>query len=119
MVNADGTVDYDASCDWFLAGRGTPELVVGGFPEAVSSTGADRDLLGLGALDESPYSPRELTAVLVPAPNYQPRTAHGVCSGSRHARDGTLSVDPVGIRPYAPFRTDGRDALAAGDGDTT
>ncbi|MFJ3913798.1 DUF6368 family protein [Streptomyces vinaceus] len=30
----------------------------------------------------------------------------------------TVSVDPVGIRPYAPIRTDGRDALAAGDGDT-
>ncbi|WP_405860946.1 Ig-like domain-containing protein [Streptomyces sp. NBC_00090] len=115
-VSADGTIDYDASCDRFLTGRGTHKLVVGGFPVALSAAGADSDLLGLAALDGAPRTPRELIAVLAPA-GYQPRTAHGVCSGFRLARDGTLSVAPAGIRSYAPITTD--TPATAADGLTT
>ncbi|MFZ3493297.1 Ig-like domain-containing protein [Streptomyces sp. 5.8] len=114
-VSADGTVDYDASCDRFLTGRGTHTLVVGGFPVVLSAAGADSDLLGLAALDGGePRTPRELTAVLAPAPGYQPRTAHGVCSGFRLARDGTLSVAPAGIRSYAPITEETPSAAADG-----
>ncbi|MFI8521808.1 Ig-like domain repeat protein [Streptomyces sp. NPDC085481] len=100
-VRADGTVDYDASCDRFLTGRGTGTLVVGGFPVALSAAGADSDLVGLAALDGTPRAPRRLTAVLAPAVRYQPRTAHGVCSGFGVARDGALTIAPGGTRPYA------------------
>ncbi|MFF4666016.1 Ig-like domain repeat protein [Streptomyces sp. NPDC001282] len=103
-VRPDGTVDYDMSCDRFLTGRGTDTLVVGGFPVVLSAADADSDLLGLAALDgrpdPAPRAPRELTAVLVPAKGYQPRTVHGVCSGFRVARDGTLSVDPADADSY-------------------
>ncbi|MFF3734922.1 Ig-like domain repeat protein [Streptomyces sp. NPDC002476] len=106
-VRPDGTVDYDVSCDPFLTGRGTDTLVVGGFPVVLSAAHADSDLLGLAALDgrpdpapRAPRPPRELTAVLVPAKGYQPRTAHGVCSGFRVARDGTLTVDPADAGSY-------------------
>ncbi|KAB7833817.1 Ig-like domain-containing protein [Streptomyces mobaraensis] len=100
-VRPDGTVDYDASCDRFLSGRGTGTLVVGGFPVVLSAAGADSDILGLEGLpDPAPRPPRELAAVLVPAKGYQPRTAYGVCSGFRVGRDGTPAADPAGARSY-------------------
>ncbi|MFF8407563.1 Ig-like domain-containing protein [Streptomyces sp. NPDC015684] len=105
-VRADGTVDYDASCDRFLTGRGTRTLVVGGFPVALSAAGADSDLLGLAALDGAPRAPRELAAVLAPAAGYQPRTAHGVCTGFDVARDGTLKIAPASTRSYGHGGTD-------------
>lgn len=112
-VRPDGTVDYDASCDAFLTGRGTDTLVVGGFPVVLSAVDADSDLLGLAALDgepgpalRAPRSPRELAAVLVPAKGYQPRTVHGVCTGFHIARDGTPSADPAAADSYRA-RTEG------------
>lgn len=106
-VRRDGTVDYDASCDTFLTGRGTDTLVVGGFPVVLSAADADSDLLGLASLDgesgptvRACRPPRELAAVLVPAAGYQPRTVHGVCTGFRVARDGTLSADPAAADSY-------------------
>ncbi|MFE6063384.1 Ig-like domain-containing protein [Streptomyces sp. NPDC056431] len=100
-VHADGNVDYDPSCDTFLTGRGTRTLVVSGFPVALGAAEADSDLVGIAALDGLPHNPRELTAVLAPASGYQPRTAHGVCSGFRVTRDGTLVVAPPGTRSYS------------------
>ncbi|MFB7915950.1 Ig-like domain-containing protein [Streptomyces sp. NPDC056061] len=104
-VRRDGTVDYDTSCDAFLTGRGTDTLVVGGFPVVLSAADADSDLLGLAALhggrDAMLRAPRELAAVLVPAKGYQPRTVHGVCTGFRVARDGTLSADPAAAGSYS------------------
>ncbi|MFD3663625.1 Ig-like domain-containing protein [Streptomyces sp. NPDC058659] len=100
-VRADGNVDYDPSCDAFLTGRGTRTLVVGGFPVALGAADADSDLVGIAALDGLPGNPRGLTAVLAPASGYQPRTAHGVCSGFRVTRDGTLVVAPPTARSYS------------------
>ncbi|MFE6101560.1 Ig-like domain-containing protein [Streptomyces laurentii] len=112
-VRRDGTVDYDTSCDAFLTGRGTDTLVVGGFPVVLSADDADSDLLGLSALEgesdpmlHASRPPRELATVLVPATGYQPRTVHGVCTGFRVARDGTLSADPAAAGSYRA-RTEG------------
>ncbi|MFI0742279.1 Ig-like domain-containing protein [Streptomyces sp. NPDC021100] len=113
-VRPDGTVDYDASCDRFLSGRGTGTLVVGGFPVVLSAAGADSDLLGLEGLpDPAPRPPRELAAVLVPAKGYQPRTTYGVCSGFRLGRDGTPAAHPAGARSY---RAGNDGPRAAADG---
>ncbi|MFH9725839.1 Ig-like domain-containing protein [Streptomyces sp. NPDC017254] len=112
-VHADGTVGYDGSCDRFLTGRGTRTLVVGGFAVALGAADADSDLLGIAALDGTARGPRQLTAVLTPARDYQPRTAHGVCSGFRVTRDGTLVVAPAGVRSYSSRRKDSPAAAAS------
>ncbi|WP_017236314.1 Ig-like domain-containing protein [Streptomyces sp. SS] len=108
-VRSDGTVDYEESCDPFLAGRGTDTLVVGGFPVVLSTVRADSDLLGVTALDSLPQTPRELTAVLAPATGYLARTAHGLCSAFGIARDGAFAIDPSASRSFAA-----RPALATG-----
>ncbi|MFE6288028.1 Ig-like domain-containing protein [Streptomyces sp. NPDC057877] len=99
-VGADGTVDYPRSCDAFLAGRGTDTLVVGGFPVLLSTVRADSDLGGVTAVDDLPQAPRELAAVLTPATGYFARTAHGLCSAFRVARDGSLTFEDTGVASF-------------------
>jgi hypothetical protein len=72
-VNPDGTVDYDASNNGFLSGRGTPTLIVRGSPITLDGTTLSHDLLPFGPLVENEILTRDRTHVLtlVPGKDYK------------------------------------------------
>ena len=93
-VGIDGALDFPADCDGFLAGRGTPDLVVGGFLVLIDARRADSDLISIANLGLPAQTRDVLFAVLVPAPNYLPQTAAGVFEkGFTLDRDGSVSVE--------------------------
>ncbi|WP_051794769.1 peptidoglycan-binding protein [Streptomyces sp. NRRL S-87] len=73
-VTADGTVDFDASFDAFVLGRGGRRLTVRGLPVRLDATALDQDLLlRTGGFDDGPTlvsgSPHDL--LLLPRPGYR------------------------------------------------
>ncbi|MFH8838482.1 peptidoglycan-binding protein [Streptomyces sp. NPDC017868] len=101
-VGRDGQVGV-ASQFAGCASAAADTLVLHGYPVLIDATAADSDLFGLDnifAATPGPppfrYSNRQAEFVLLPAPGYLPRTAHGVLSrGFDLERDGTLTF------PYA------------------
>jgi hypothetical protein len=74
-LGTDGLLDFPASCDGFMSGRGTSTLQIGGYPLLVDATQADSELLTIANIPIPADTPRFLFAVLVPATGYQPQTA--------------------------------------------
>jgi hypothetical protein len=100
-VGLAGLIDFPASCDGFLSGRGSNTLVVNGYPILIDATAADSDLLSIANVGLRAEAPRYLFAVLVPAGGYQPQTAKGVFAhGFGVERDGTITVDPSTAGSY-------------------
>jgi hypothetical protein len=94
-VDLNGLLDYPASCDGFLSGRGSDRLTLLGYPVLVDATQADTDLIGLVDIAQNAQAPRFLLGVLLPAPGYRLQSQNGVfMNGFKLDRDGNVTVDP-------------------------
>ncbi|MFD0507027.1 Ig-like domain-containing protein [Streptomyces chiangmaiensis] len=100
-VKPDGKVDYKPEFDQFLNGRDTQTLVLRGYAVSIDATHADSDLVGIANLEVSAQSPRGLSAVLLPAKGYLPRTANGIFATAFNLEpDGTISFSPSAAGRY-------------------
>jgi hypothetical protein len=98
-VARDGSVQLGPEFGGFAAATGNT-LLLRGHPIVIDATHADSDLVGIANLGFSPQSPRELSAVLLPA-RYIPQTINGVfATGFNIERDGTITFDPAASGRY-------------------
>ena len=95
-VTPTGTVDYDASFDAFLSGRGNPTLTIAGFPVTLDA----RYLSGSGVLLVIPATNEDWitykTCRMVPASSYSVQQGSGVVTSFtfKLGLDGNFSYDP-------------------------
>jgi hypothetical protein len=93
-VGLDGCLDYPASCDDFLRGRGGDTLTLLGYPVLVDARRADGDLVGLVDTMLRAQEPRFLLGVLLPCQHYRLQTVNGVFNHVFAVeRDGTVRTD--------------------------
>ncbi|MFJ5546358.1 peptidoglycan-binding protein [Streptomyces sp. NPDC093225] len=95
-VTADGTVEFDASFDAFVLGRGGRRLTVRGLPVRLDATALDQDLLlRTGGADAGPTlvrgSPHDL--LLLPRPGYRLDGGAGTLLFAV-GTDGTVRLGP-------------------------
>ncbi|WP_202919104.1 Ig-like domain-containing protein [Saccharothrix deserti] len=115
-VKTDGSIDFPDSCNGFLAGRGTDTLVLRGYPLVIDGAHADSDLVGIFNLGLAAQTSRELSAVLLPAKGYLPRTANGVFTTVFNLeRDGTISFDPAAAGSYVVKMTSSPNPSKVGE----
>jgi Tc toxin complex TcA C-terminal TcB-binding domain/Repeat of unknown function (DUF346) len=95
-VTPAGTVDYDASFDAFLSGRGSTTLTIAGFPVTLDA----RNLSGAGVLLVIPATNEDWisykTCRMVPASYYSVQQGSGEVTSFNFklGLDGTFSYDP-------------------------
>jgi hypothetical protein len=100
-VGTDGAVSFPSSCNGFLSLGGPDSLIVRGYPILVDATQADADLLSIVNIPILAEARHYVFAVLLPADNYVPQTAHGVFSHAFNVkRDSTITFDAAVAARY-------------------
>jgi hypothetical protein len=99
-LDVNGRINLETEFTGFASASGS-KLRILGYPMVLDAAHADSDLIGIAGLGVQAQTPRELSAVLIPAKSYCPQTANGVCrTGFNMERDGAISFDLAAASSY-------------------
>ena len=107
-VTPGGTVNYDQGYDGFASGRGSSQLVVGGFPITIDGTGLSHDLQPFLLWGNSEILSRDSTHLLT----LLPAKGYAFLPSSQFVGDFRFDVTPGGMVNY----DQGYDGFAGGRG---